>query len=160
MHIGHSLLLLSFGCHDPARVLVTSVHLQQLEVSDSFRPPEAPQGEQPQLTLMVTRVATQTSRMASTGLRSQEDGSFALPFVSELDSTAPPYWSMNVPPPAPRKAVYTADLLFELEASWLSAEQHPPLTFRIEEEDWDGAPEVCLWFEWCIAVEVGHFLRP
>lgn len=65
---------------------------------------------------------------------------------------------------SPNQALYSAELIFELGASWLPPEERPAFDFLIHEDEWQhyieergvwDYAEVCLWFNWCLLLDLG-----
>lgn len=123
-----------------------------------------PSDESPRLTVTMTRVDNGDACTESTHLTLQEDGSFALPQTYAGNPESPPYWHMCAPR-AQSSDLYTAELLFELGATWLSSDERPSFDFLIHENEWENYipklkggwdyPEVCLWFDWCVELYTG-----
>lgn len=71
---------------------------------------------------------------------------------------------MRAPKEAPRWTSYTAELRFELQASWIDPEEIPPLDYLVHRDEWAAASgrrgiaqldvDLCLWFDWCLTASM------
>lgn len=137
----------------------------QTAAGNTFHLSTVPPGESPTLVLTVIRLADEERRTASTPLTAVGDGTFRLPLLSDANPEAPPYWYMFPPPFLPDQSEYNAELIFELEASWLPPEERPAFDFLVHDDEWANYleersvwdyEEVCLWFNWCLLLNIGY----